>query len=214
MKLYYNPVSSYSQKTLMALHEKGVTFEPSVVDLMSAEGRAAYKKVHPLGKVPFLDIPEKEWMVPESSIIIEYVDRHHAGGTKLIPDDPDLARQVRMRDRFYDLYVNNPMQKVFFDGFRPEGQRDPFGVKQAHETLDASLAMADEEMATRTWAMGDDFSMADCAAAPALAYTSKVHPGFDKHKNVVAYLGRLVERPSFARVLKDAEPHLAKMMGK
>jgi glutathione S-transferase len=72
-----------------------------------------------MGKVPFLRIEEKSWNVPESSIIIEYIERHYPGGTKLIPDDPDLARQVRMRDRFFDFYVNDPMVKIFFDGFPP-----------------------------------------------------------------------------------------------
>jgi glutathione S-transferase len=101
--------------------------------------------------VPFLRIEENNWSVPESSIIIEYIDRHCPGGTKLIPDDPDLARQVRMRDRFFDLYVNDPMVKIFFDGFRPEGQKDPYGVQQAKDRLDTVFAMIDQEMAEKSW---------------------------------------------------------------
>ncbi len=211
MKLYYSPLSAYSQKALMAFYEKGITFEKEIVDLTSPEGRAAYKKVYPIGKVPYLDLPEKDWAVPESSIIIEYIDRHCPGGTQLIPDDPDLARQVRMRDRFCDFNINEPMQKIFFDGFRPADKRDPIGVAKAKELLDASLSILNEHMGTNTWSLGDTFSMADCAAAPALAYTSKVYP-FEQHKTVMAYLGRLMERPSFAKVVKEAEPFIAKMM--
>jgi glutathione S-transferase len=54
--------------------------------------------------------------------------------------------------------------------------------------------------------------MADCAAAPALGYCRMVYP-FTKHKNIMAYMNRLAERPSFQRVLKEAEPYL-KSFGK
>lgn len=213
MKLYYNPVSSYSMKALMALYEKNVDFTPAVVNLMDPAARAEYEKIYPIGKVPFLAVEDKDnWLVPESSIIIEYIDRHHPGGTKLIPDDPDLARQVRHRDRFMDCYVNDPMQKVFFDGMRPAGKNDPFGVEQAHARLETALTMLDAQMANKTWAMGDAFSMADCAAAPCLFYCKKVHP-YDGKKNVVGYANRLMERPSFQKVLKEAQPILAQMGG-
>ena len=207
MKLYYHPISSYSQKTLMALFENGCAFEPVIVDLMDEKAKGDYKTIYPMGKVPFLRIEEKNWSVPESSIIIEYIDRHYPGGAKLIPDDPDLARQVRMRDRFFDFYVNDPMVKIFFDGFRPEGQRDPYGVQQAKDRLDTAFAMIDQEMAEKSWAMGELFSMADCAAAPALGYCRMIYP-FARFKNVVGYMNRLAERLSFQRVLKEAEPYL------
>ena len=209
MKLFYHPVSSYSQKALIAFYEKGAKFEPMLVNLMDPEGRAQYRQMNPLGKIPFLQIEEKDWAVPESSIIIEYIDRHCKGGTKLIPDDPDLARQVRYRDRFMDNYVNDQIQKIFFDGLRPEGKRDALGVEQARETLNAAFWLLDKHH-KGPWALGDTFSMADCAAAPPLFYARMVHP-FDAHKNVVAYFNRLAERPSVKRVFDEAQPFLAKM---
>src|SRR5262249_9155271 len=141
---------------------------PVIVNIFDPAAKADYRKINRLGKVPTLAIEKDDWRVPESSIIIEYIDRHCPGGTKLIPDDPDLARQVRFRDRLFDLYVIETTGKIFFDGMRPEGSRDPYGVKQAQETLQTMLAVLDEQSAKRTWAMGDTFSMADCAAAPAL----------------------------------------------
>ncbi len=208
MKLYYHPVSSYSQKVVMAFNEKGLAFERAIVSLMDPNENAEYRKINPLGKLPLLIDEKAGRTIPESSIIIEYIDRHYPGGTKLIPDDPDLARQVRFKDRMMDLYVNDSMAKIFFDGMRPEGQRDPLGVTQARERLDAIFSLVDKDLADKTWAMGDTFSMADCAAAPALAYCRMVHP-FDAHKNLAAYAGRLFERPSFAKVAKEGEPHLA-----
>lgn len=212
LKLYYSPLSGYSQKTLMAFYEKGAAFEPVLVSLFDPAARAEYQKLNPIGKVPFL-VAEGGWEVPESSIIIEYIDRHCPGGTKLIPDDPDLARQVRFRDRIADLYINEPTAKIFFDGLRPEGQRDPLGVKQAVDRLERTLAMLEEPFAKLTWCMGDEFSMGDCAAAPALNQAQGLGL-LGKFKNVSAYYHRLCERPSYARVLKEAAPYLAEFVAR
>ena len=147
--------------------------------------------------------------VPESSIIIEYLAQHYPGRTQLVPADVDLARQMRMRDRFFDLYVNAPMQKVVTDRLRPSGKNDPHGVDEARTLLQTALGMIDRDMRTNTWAMSDAFSMADCAAAPALFYANMVMPFRDTRTHAARYLGRLMDRPSFARVLKEAEPYLA-----
>jgi glutathione S-transferase len=211
MKLYYFPLSGYSQKTLTAFYEKGTPFEPMLVNPFDPAAKAEYLKVNRLGKVPCLKVEEGDWTVPESSIIIEYIDRHFPGGTKLIPDDPDKARQVRFRDRLFDLYINEPAAKIFFDGLRPEGSRDPYGVKQAQERLESTLAIIDGVMSKNTWSMGDDFTMADCAAGPALNQ-AKMVGAFGKFPHVEAYFNRLCERPSFARVLKEAAPFVAQFM--
>jgi glutathione S-transferase len=118
-----------------------------------------------------------------------------------------------MRDRFYDLYLQVPMQKIVGDRIRPAGQKDAFGVEQAKAQLKTALDMTDQEMANNIWAMGDTFTMADCAAAPALFYADKVMPFGDTHKNAMAYLQRLMERPSYARTLKEAEPYFAMFPG-
>ena len=130
-----------------------------------------------------------------------------------MPTDPDLARQVRFRDRFYDLYVHAPMQKIVTDRIRPEGRHDPHGVEDARALLRTSLGMIEEEMAAKTWAMGDAFSMADCAAAPALFYADKAMPFAATHKNAAAYLHRLMQRPSFARVIEEAQPYFKMFPG-
>ena len=139
-------------------------------------------------------------------MVIEYLDRHYPGSTRFVPDDPDRAWQTRLRDRFYDLYVHLPMQKIMGDRLRPDGKRDPHGVEEARAQLRTSYAMIEQQMATNIWAMGENFSLADCAAAPALFYGSMVVPFEDGQRNLAAYLERLKTRPSFARVLKEAEP--------
>ncbi len=65
--------------------------------------------------------------------------------------------------------------------------------------------MIEEQIAGKTWARGGTFTIADCAAAPALFYADMVTP---LPNNATAYLLRLMKRPSFNRVLKEAAPHL------
>jgi glutathione S-transferase len=148
--------------------------------------------------------------IPESSIIIEYLDQRVPGGTRLIPADPDVSRRVRFHDRIFDLYLNNPCATIFFDGLKPEGQRNPGAVAEARETIEAVYAYLDDHLAKSTWAVGDAFSMADCAAAPALGYLRNLHP-FASRPRITAYWNRLAERPSVVRVLDEAKPYLAKM---
>ena len=113
--------------------------------------------------------------------------------------------------RLVDLHVNVPMQKVVTDRLRPAGRNDTHGVEDARRRLGVALGMVDQDMATKTWVMGDDFTMADCAAAPPLFYANILMPFGDTHTNAAAYLGRLTERPSFARAVKEAQPYLALM---
>jgi glutathione S-transferase len=211
MKLYYFPVSTFSQKALIALYEKGIKFTPEIVDFLSPEGKAAYKKVYPLGKVPLL-VRDDGGFIPESSIIIEYLDTQFDAGPRLIPEDKELARRTRFYDRQFDLYVNEPTVTLFFDGRKPEAERNPAAAATARERLDLMFTMFDKHFEKHTWALGDTFTMADCAAAPALGLARMVHP-FDKHTNLTRYFGRLVERPSYARVLDEAKPYIAKLMG-
>jgi glutathione S-transferase len=207
LKLYFHPLSSFCHKVLIALYETGTPFKPRIVDLF---GEAVeYRKIAPLGKIPVLRDEAKNRTIPETSIIIEYLAQYYPGPTQLFPADRDLCRQMRLHDRIYDLYVNVPMQNIVADRLRPADKKDPFGVDQARTLLRTSLDMIERDMADDRWAVGDGFTMADCAAAPALFYADMMMPFRDTHKRTAAYLDRLMERPSYARVLKEAEPYLA-----
>jgi len=209
MRLYFHPFASFCQKVLVALYENDVPFEPHVVDLGDEASSAEFKRIWPIGKFPVLRDEARARTIPESSMIIEYLARHYPGKTALVPEDADLAWETRLCDRFYDLYVNVPMQKIVTDRVRPAGRNDPHGVEEARNLLRTAYRLIDQEMETRTWAIGDAFSMADCAAAPAMYYANLVMPFRDTHRNAAAYLGRLMERPSFARVVEEAKPYSA-----
>lgn len=201
--LYAHPFSSYSQKTLTAFYERNVPFELRVLAPENDAAIAEKDALWPIGKFPVLQIGSKT--IVESSIIIEWLDSQAPGGDRLLPNDPESALEVRMLDRIFDNYVMTPMMAVVFDRLRPETARDPFGVRAAHDALGKALAWLDAHMARREWAAADRFSLADCAAAPALFYAAWVHP-LGSHPNVVAYLQRLRSRPSFARCVQDARP--------
>jgi glutathione S-transferase len=207
LTLHFHPLSSFCWKALIALYENDTPFEPRLVDLGNETERAALLKLWPVGKFPVLRDEAKDRIIPESSIIIEYLDNYYPGRTRFIHADPKLALQTRLRDRFYDLYVHLSVQKIVGDRLRPEGKKDPHGVEEAKARIQSCYGMIDKEVAAKTWAMGEAFSLADCAASPALFYASKVMPFGDTHKNVTAYFDRLQARPSFARVIKEAEPY-------
>ena len=207
LTLHFHPLASFCWKALIALYENDTPFAPNMVDLGNAAERAALLKLWPIGKFPVLRDDTRNQTVPESSIIVEYLDRHYPGTTQFIPGDPDLALQTRLRDRFYDLYLHLPMQKIMVDRLRPEGKRDPHGVEEARGQLRTSYRMIEAQMSAGTWAIGEAFGLADCAAIPALFYGNMVEPFGDAHKNVTAYFERLTARPSVARVLKEAEPY-------
>jgi glutathione S-transferase len=204
LTLHMHPLSSYCHKVLIALYELDVPFEPAFLNLGDEAERAAFLKLWPIGKMPVLEDKDAGMALPESSIIIEWLNTRFGG--RLIPSDAKAALDVRLKDRFFDLYVHAPMGVFTWDLLRPEGQRDPYGVEQARTLLLTAYDMIERRMEGRTWASGDDFSMADCAAAPALFYAEGRVP-FGDRPNVRAYLDRLKARPSYARALKEAEPY-------
>jgi glutathione S-transferase len=207
LTLYFHPLSSYCQKVLIALYENATPFRPHLVDLGNPEEAAALRQLWPIGRFPVLRDQARDRVVAESSIIIEYLQQHYPGATQLIPADPERALATRMADRFYDLCVMDPMQRIVGDRLRPADAKDSLGVEQAHARLRTAYDMIEAEMATRQWAAGTDFSMADCAAAPSLYYANLVQPFGDSHRQLAAYFDRLMARPSFARAVAEAEPY-------
>jgi glutathione S-transferase len=207
LTLHYHPLSSFCWKTLIALYENDTPFTPNLVNFGDPAQAAAFKQLWPVRKFPVLRDERAKLTIPESTVIIEYLDRHYRGRTRFLSDDPDTAHQIRLTDRIYDLHLHMHMQKVVGDRLRPEGKHDPHGVEDAKKRMRITLDIVDRDMQGKTWAVGDSFTMADCAAAPALYYANLVLPFAETHRNATAYLDRLLQRPSFARVVKEAEPY-------
>ena len=202
-RLYAHPFSSYCQKALVALYENDTPFEYR--HLEDPQANAELVSLWPMRRFPVL--LDAGRTILEASCIIEYLDLHHPGRVRLVPEDHDAAMQARMLDRFFDNYVSTPQQKFVFDSLRQEADRDPHGVEQARSMLETSYAWLDEHMATREWAVGAEFSMADCGAAPFLFYADWTHPIDPRFSNVRAYRARLLARPSVKRAVDEARPY-------
>jgi glutathione S-transferase len=203
LTLHMHPLASYCWKVLIALYESETPFRAVRIDGAPKEDDA-YAQLWPIAKMPLLRDGAR--VIPETSIIIEYLQAHHAGPAILIPADGEAAREVRLWDRFFDLYVHTPMQKFVNDRLRPENGRDRIGVDEARATLDTAYAMLDRRMSERTWVAGDAFSMAECAAFPSLFYAEAVHSYRAKYPALAAYFERLLSRPSVQRVIREAQP--------
>ena len=209
LTLYMHPLSSYCHKSLIALYENAIAFTPEVVNLGDPVSRDNFRKLWPMAKFPVLHDGERGKTIPESTSIIEYLHRHRRGPVPLLPgDDPERLAQVRETDRFFDLHVHYHMQRIVADKLRPPDGHDPIGVSESKERLQTALQIAEGQMATRRWACGAAFTMADCAAAPPLFFINIMTPLFNQYPHLSAYLDRMTKRPSYARVLQEAEPYL------
>ena len=204
MKIYGHPFSSYYQKALIALYENSIPFEFCMLGGDEATV-AEHARLWPLKRMPVL--VDGDRTVVEASIIIEYLGLRHPGAVRLIPEDREAALAVRMLDRFFDNYVMTPMQRIVGDHLRPRENRDPHGVAEARKLLDVAYRWLEDALRGRTWAAGGEFSLADCAAAPALFYADWVHPIGAAHEAVQTYRRRLLARPSFARAVEEARPY-------
>jgi glutathione S-transferase len=202
MKLYAHPFSSYSQKVLIALYENATPFEYRSLEDPSAKAELA--SLWPLARFPVL--VDQGRTILESTAIIEHLQIHYPGVVRLIPDG-DAGVEVRMLDRVFDNYVMTPMQKVVLDQLRPEPDRDSYGVTEARGFLDRIYSWLDQFLASRTWAAGDAFTLADCAAAPALFYADWAHGIPPARSSLLAYRTRLLAHPSVVRAVNEARPY-------
>jgi glutathione S-transferase len=202
--LYEHPFALYCWKALIALYERDVTFTAELVE----GDRSALAVLWPPASIPVL--VDDGVVVAESSTIVEHLDRH-GDAPPLVPVGRDEALQARLWDRVVDGYIATPVQKIVADALRPSDAEDPHGVSQAHGTLELAYPTLDRQLNRREhsgWLAGDDFTLADCAAAPALHYADVLHPlDRDAHPALATYFDRVLTRPSVARVVQDARPY-------
>lgn len=205
LQLFAHPFSSYCQKVLIALYANDTPFEFRMLDGEHPENFAELQRHWPLGKFPLL-VDDGEPLI-ESTPIIDYLDVHYPGTNRWIPKG-EMEQRVRFLDRFFDTYVMTPMNKLVFDAIRSEEDRDPYGVAQARTNLNLAYDWIDGQLG-EPWAVGDAFTLADCAAAPSLFYADWVEPIGDSRPQLSAYRVRLLAHPAIARCVDDARPYRA-----
>lgn len=210
MKLYYAPASSYSQRVLIAMYEKEANFIPINVNLFEARSREEYMQINHFAKIPTL-VTEQNNVLFEANIIIEYLDKYFQNTPRLIPVDPDKAIEVRMLERMVDVYINGGREAMFADSQRPVEEQGKKEVVKAKRLLETAIAMLDEKLVSRTWLGGEEFTIADCAAAPTLAYLRMVY-NYKHLSNLTDYVRRLEARPSVAQVFHKGRAQMTQML--
>ncbi|HSD17254.1 MAG TPA: glutathione S-transferase family protein [Thermomonas sp.] len=204
LALYGHPFSSYTQKVLIALHENATPFEFRCISPDTPEHAGEWLRRWPLRKFPLLLDGERQLV--ETSIIIEYLQLAHPGAVRLIPEDPMAALPVRFMDRCFDLHVMSPVQAAVAGALTGDATRRADAGAFAAEKLELAYGWLEAELAGRTWASGDGFTLADCAAAPSLFYADWTHAIGADYPVLRAYRSRLLARPSVARLVEEARP--------
>jgi glutathione S-transferase len=204
LALLGHPFSSYTQKVLIALWLNDTPFQFRMVDGQHPDNLALLARHSPFKLFPVLIDDGRGWF--ESTHIIDYLDARHRGDHRLIPDG-DSGREVRFIDRFFDLYVMGQMQVAVADALRPADQRDPYGVTKARERLRQAYDWLDANLTPGQWAVGNEFTLADCAAAPSLFYADWVEPIGEQRPVLAAFRARLLAHPVVMRAVDEARPY-------
>lgn len=205
LELYGHPFSSYTQKVLVALYENGTPFEFRQIGPETPEHVEEWLRRWPLRKFPMLVDDGRD--VVESSVIIEHLQLAHPGPAPMLPEEPKAALEVRFLDRFFDLHVMNAMQHAVNGALTGDPEKKREAHARSIELLERAYGWLEAHLADRRWAAGEDFTMADCAAAPSLFYADWTHPIAETYPRLRAYRSRLLARPSFARAVDEARPY-------
>ena len=204
LEYFGHPFSSYTQKVLIALWADETEFNYRMVDPDHPENYEELRRHSPFGMFPLLIDDGRPLF--ESTTIIEHLAAHHPGTNKWIPEG-EKGRRVRFLDRFFDLYVMGNMQKSGNDILRPEGSRDPYGVSKARADLHTAYDWLEANLGDGPWAIGDEFTMADCAAAPSLFYADWLEEIGPARPRLAAYRARLLDHPIVARAVDEGRPY-------
>lgn len=203
LALYGHPFSSYTWKAQIALHAISAEYDFRVVEPDQPAHRE-YVQAHggPFGKFPVLR--DGDTAIFESTSIIEYLDRHHSGGHRLIPDKPDAAIGMRMLDRVFDNYVMNVMQIVVNEYIRDGQNPDEMRCAEARASLRRVYAWLEQWL--KHYHGGDGVTLIECAAAPSLFYADWVEPVGDEFPLLKAFRTHLLSLPEVSRCVEAARP--------
>ncbi len=211
MELYFSYLSTYSQKVLLGFYEKGIPFNGHHIDLGDPEVHDKYRELYPFGKVPLL-ICDDARMIPESSIILEYLDTTFPNSLTLIPAEAEAARRVRFLDRMCDLYLNDPVVSLIFESWKPEPERNMEMMVKASEKIGIMYRLLNDQLLDQPLLGGETFCLADCAAIPSLFYAKSFAP-FGDFEALSRYWGEISKRPAYMRLKQEAEPYIEQAMG-
>jgi glutathione S-transferase len=203
LQLFAHPFASYCWKVLIALYADGTPFEYRMLDGDHPDNFAELLKHWPIGKFPLL-LDDGEPLI-ETTPIIDYLFTHYRGANDWIPAG-EMEQRVRFLDRFFDFYVMNNVQRIVAEALRPDDSKDPYGLEQARKELSTAYDWIEGQLGD-PWAVGDTFTLADCAAAPSLFYADWVQPIGETRPQLKGYRAALLAHPAVARCVDEARPY-------
>jgi glutathione S-transferase len=204
LRLYAHPFSSFCWKVQIALDADGQAYDYRNVDPAFPGVMDELKALWPIAKFPVL--VDEGAIIAETSCIIEHLQARHPGPNRWIPEG-EMGRRVRFLDRFFDLHIQGNMQPSVNHALRPEGQGDSYGAAQGIKSLRVAYDWLEANLPDSEWAAGETFTMADCAAAPALFYADWVEGIGDKRPRLQAYRARLLAHPAVSKSVEGARPY-------
>lgn len=209
MELFYNPISTYSQKVIMALEEKGLSYSKNLVELSDPQSRKTYRSIYPLGKVPVLQVGEL--VLGESTTIVEWLE-HEYPQVSLIPNEH--AWDIRRLDRLIDHYLIANISLLFFQSLKPQAQQVAERMHTAQRQIGVVMKQLEFELSKREGAqfiVGDNISLADLGLIPALASIGKLI-NLNEFPILQGYSQQQQSRPSFITARAEFDGAVAKMV--
>lgn len=209
MKLYSGPLSLFSRKVEIALHEKGLAFERIAVAFSQTRG---YSPKHPdvlaanpKGQVPVLI--DGDLSLDDSTVILEYLEDAHPEPS-LYPKAPRERARCRLLDLFADEVMLAPLRFLMH---RTEPKPDDLErweakelkAREAEPALAGHFAELDRQLEAEDY-LGGAFSAADIAVFMTVFWTRRLGgPSLKGHEALAAWYARLSERPAFAKIVEE-----------
>jgi glutathione S-transferase len=211
MKLYNMNLSNFASKCRLAIYEKNAPVEIAAIpggDLKSAE----YLKVYPLGKTPALQVDGQ--IIGESEVIVEFLEDKFPE-KPLLPKDPEARARSRGLSRFHDLYLEPPIRALFPQVQAKEKDQKFIGEKLAE--IKTRFDQLEAMLSTGPYALGKDFTLADCALIPTMFFANLLLPMLggpaptEGRPKLAAWWAAVQERPSAQKVLGEQQQALMEM---
>jgi glutathione S-transferase len=209
MKLYSGPLSLFSRKVEIALHEKGLPFEVEYVPFTQDEGyrpkHPAVVAANPKGQVPVL--ADGDLTLFDSTVIFEYLEDAHPK-PPLYPESPAARARCRQLELYADEILFQPVRPLLYrtESAHPDAavrERRKSEAQKAEAALREQYARLQEMLGSREHFCGD-FSAADIAMFMTLHYSLRLNgPRLDGHAALAAWHKRVGARPAFSRVVAE-----------
>lgn len=206
--LYHFPVHAACRKVRLALAEKGLAHELRTEQVW--QRREGFLRLNPAGEVPVL-VDEDGTVIPGASVICEYLEEVYPAPS-LLPGNAADRAEIRRLAGWYDTkfhreVTENLAEEKIFTRFMRSGQPDSLAIRAGHANIHYHLDYIAWLYERRNWMAGNDFSLADVAAAAELScidYLGDVP--WDDHPGAKDWYARLKSRPSMRGILADSLP--------